>query len=97
MADYLFMRPCARHGSKGRQRAACAQVDVSKASSFRRRIHEASVLELPGGGGPGGGPALLALHLRGTAFLWHQARAGARRQAAASSRACHDQHARCPH
>ena len=56
------------------ERAARAgpQVDVSKPSSYRRRILEADVLELPRGGSEGGQCSMLALHLRGTAFLWHQ-------------------------
>ena len=61
------------------QRAGCAgpQVDVSKPSSYRRRILEADVLELPCGGSEGGRCLMLALHLRGTAFLWHQVSLGA--------------------
>lgn len=51
---------------------------MTKPLTYRRNILEAAVLEVPGGGGVGGGRSMLALHLRGTAFLWHQARAAAR-------------------
>ena len=49
-----------------------AQVDISKPPSYRRKILEADVLELPCSGSEGGRRSALALHLRGTAFLWHQ-------------------------
>lgn len=35
------------------------------------------MLELPCGGFEGGRCSMLALHLRGTAFLWHQVSLGA--------------------
>ncbi|KAK9824843.1 hypothetical protein WJX81_005826 [Elliptochloris bilobata] len=49
------------------------KVDVSKPASYRRRILEADVLDLQASG-PAGASSMLALHLRGTAFLWHQVR-----------------------
>ena len=49
-----------------------AQVDISKPTSYRRTILEADVLELPCSGLEGERCSMLALHLRGTAFLWHQ-------------------------
>ena len=59
----------------------CTQVDVAQVQNFRRRILEFRIERLRGCAW--GGRALLRLHIRGTAFLWHQARgAGGRREAA---------------
>lgn len=48
----------------------CVQVDVAQVQNFRRSILDFRIEELPGCAW--GGRRLLQLHIRGTAFLWHQ-------------------------
>jgi tRNA pseudouridine38/39 synthase len=46
------------------------QIDVSQVTNFRRKVLEFRVETLPAC--DWGGRQLLQLHMRGTAFLWHQ-------------------------
>jgi hypothetical protein len=52
--------------------APTVQLDVAQVTNFRRRVLDFRLEELPGCGW--GGRRLLQLHIRGTAFLWHQVR-----------------------
>ena len=49
------------------------QVDVAQVQNFRRSILDFRLEPFPGCAW--GGRALLQLHIRGTAFLWHQVHA----------------------
>lgn len=51
-------------------------MDVAQVQNFTRRVLDFRIEELPGCSW--GGRALLQLHIRGTAFLWHQVRAALR-------------------
>lgn len=57
----------------------CVQVDVAQVQNFRRSILDFRLEQLPSCAW--GGRELLQLHIRGTAFLWHQVhRAGSQRE-----------------
>ena len=63
MAPFVHSAPC----------SPSEQVDVAQVTNFRRRVLDCRVEELPACAW--GGRRLLQLHIRGTAFLWHQVRA----------------------
>lgn len=51
----------------------CGQVDAHRVSVHVRRVLDFGIVQ-EAGCAWGGGESVLALHVRGTAFLWHQVR-----------------------
>ncbi|KAL4436896.1 hypothetical protein ABPG75_004035 [Micractinium tetrahymenae] len=70
--DVGRMREAAAHFLGEHDFRNFCKVDVAQAQNFTRRVLDFRIEELPGCGW--GGRALLQLHIRGTAFLWHQVR-----------------------
>ncbi|KAL4432546.1 hypothetical protein ABPG77_000483 [Micractinium sp. CCAP 211/92] len=70
--DVARMREAAAHFLGEHDFRNFCKVDVAQVQNFTRRVLDFRIEELPGCGW--GGRALLQLHIRGTAFLWHQVR-----------------------
>lgn len=70
--DVERMREAAAHFLGEHDFRNFCKVDVAQVQNFTRRVLDFRIEELPGC--CWGGRALLQLHIRGTAFLWHQVR-----------------------